>query len=164
MNLRHIRNALYRICDFLILICGIKYIEGDATLIVIETKGSVPFVQKGVTKMLLNLRKFVFMILLGFSVSANSAPAYVYVNDMSLLSYQLVADGNVFFRNLNTFNPSVTGCCYAFVLNKSTPAGKSQWATILMKMATKQPLNLYVTESNPPTSGAPAIVDHLGNW
>ena len=105
-----------------------------------------------------------FFAEISLSSYAHSAPTYVHINDMSLLQYQLTADGNVYFRNLNSFNSTVTGCCYAFVLNTTTPYGKSAWAIILLKMATKQPLSLYVTESNPPTSGTPAVVDHMGNW
>ena len=99
-----------------------------------------------------------------YTASAYSDPTYIYVNDMSLVHYQLVADGKVYFRNLNSFNSAVTSCCYAFVLDTTTPFGKSAWSTILTKMATKQDLYLYVTESNPPTSGAPAKIGHLGNW
>lgn len=93
-----------------------------------------------------------------------AAPVYVHVTDMSQLSYQMTNDGLVYFRNLNAFNPQVTGCCYAFALDTTTPFGKSAWATMLMKMASKGSLYIRVSESNPPTSGAPASVDQVGNW
>ena len=99
-----------------------------------------------------------------FSNSAFCAPTYIHVSDMSLVQYQLTADGNVYFRNLNAFNSTVTGCCYAFVLDTTTPYGKSAWSIILMKMASKQDLYLFVSDSNPPTSGAPARIDQVGNW
>lgn len=95
---------------------------------------------------------------------AGAAAVYVHVTDMSQLSYQMTADGVVYLRNLNAFNAEVTGCCYAFMLDTTTPFGKSAWATMLMKMASKGSLYIRVSESNPPTSGAPASVDQVGNW
>ncbi len=92
------------------------------------------------------------------------SPTYVHVSDMSKVHYQLYSNGFVYFRNLNDFNSNVTGCCYAFGLDTTTPYGKSAWSTILMKMASKSSLSLYVSDATPPTSGAPATVDHLGNW
>ncbi|MCC2521156.1 hypothetical protein [Vibrio coralliilyticus] len=99
-----------------------------------------------------------------FSSFVKAAPVYVHVSDMSKIKYQLVGDGRVYFRNLNEFNSSVTGCCYAFYLDITTDYGKSAWSTMLMKMASQKNLYLYVSESNPPTSGAPAEVTHIGNW
>ncbi|WP_141229373.1 hypothetical protein [Cellvibrio mixtus] len=107
------------------------------------------------------------MLFLFFLCSVKFAYAdgtYVYVEDMSRLHYQLTSDGNVYFRNLNQFNNQVTGCCYAFVLDTTTPYGKSAWSVILMKVASKGSLSMYVSEANPPTSGNPATIDHLGNW
>lgn len=96
--------------------------------------------------------------------SAKADPAYVYVPNMSQLQYQMTSDGVVYFRNLNSFNASVTGCCYAFKLDTTTPFGKSAWSTILMKMAMGASLYLRVTEANPPTSGNPASIEQVGNW
>jgi len=105
---------------------------------------------------------FMLIALFGIFISTTAHSAgeatYVHVSDMSLIHYQLTGDGKVYFRNLNSFNNAVTGCCYAFYLDTTTPYGKSAWSTILAKMATKQNLYLYVTESNPPTSGAPAQI------
>ena len=95
---------------------------------------------------------------------SNAEPGYIHVPDMSKVHYQLVSDGVVFFRNLHEFHAGATGCCYAFKLDTTTPFGKSAWSVILMKMAGQLPLSIYVTDYNPPTSGSPAIVDHLGNW
>lgn len=105
-----------------------------------------------------------FLFVLFSPLHAFGAPAYVYVNDMSKIDYQLVGNGWVYFRNLNSFDTQFTGCCYAFYLDTTTEYGKSAWSVILMKMASAAPLYLHVTESNPPTSGNPAYVDHLGNW
>ncbi|ABE55217.1 hypothetical protein Sden_1934 [Shewanella denitrificans OS217] len=111
------------------------------------------------------LGKLSVVVCLSLYIShAYAGPGYIHVSDMSQVHYQLVGDGNVYFRNLNTFNNTATGCCYAFILDTTTPYGKSAWSVILMKMATKAPLSLYVSDYNPPTSGNPATIDHLGNW
>jgi len=108
---------------------------------------------------------FLSLSLFVFSVSvAAAAPAYVYVPDMSQLRYQMQADGVVYFRNLDAFNNTVTGCCYAFKLDTTTPYGRSAWSTILMKVAMGAGLYLRVTDANPPTSGNPASIEQIGNW
>lgn len=99
-----------------------------------------------------------------FTAFAQAEAGYVHVTDMSKVHYQLMGDGKVYLRNLHSFRTGVTGCCYAFVLDTTTPYGKSAWSVILMKMASKSPLSLYVTDFNPPTSGAPAKITNLGNW
>lgn len=98
------------------------------------------------------------------STSAFCDPGYIHVTDMSQVDYQVVSGGKVYFRNLNLFKENVTGCCYAFYLDTTTDFGKIAWSTILTKMTTKSDLYLYVSEMNPPTSGNPAQVTHLGNW
>ena len=101
-----------------------------------------------------------------FSLSniAHAAGGYVYISDVSTLQYQMGADGIVYLRNLNQYNGAVTGCCYAFYLDTTSPYGKSAWALIMMKMATAGGLYVYVAETNPPTSGSPAQVQQVGNW
>lgn len=113
-----------------------------------------------------DMKKIIFKTLLGLFgvVLSVNAGTYVHVDDMSKIEYQLTADGKVYFRNLNSFNPAVTGCCYAFYLDTTTDFGKSAWSTILMKMASKQDLYMYVDREDPPTSGAPVQIDHIGNW
>ena len=101
---------------------------------------------------------------LSLSNVAHAAGGYVYITDVSTLQYQMGADGAVYFRNLNQYNGSVTGCCYAFALDTTTPYGKSAWALILLKMATAGGLYVYVSETNPPTSGNSALVQQVGNW
>jgi hypothetical protein len=109
-----------------------------------------------------------FVALLGFlvvtSMSAFVASGYVHIANVSELQYQIYDGGTVYFRNLNKFDSGVTGCCYAFALDTSTEGGKSMWSTILLKMATGGDIYFYLTERNPPTSGSPAYVHHIGNW
>ena len=104
-----------------------------------------------------------------FSTLGYCEAGYVYINDMSKVHYQLVSSGRVYFRNLNEFqrvggSEPVTGCCYAFYLDTTTEFGKSAWSTIMLKMASGGDLYMYLTETNPPTHGNPAEVNHLGNW
>jgi hypothetical protein len=47
----------------------------------------------------------------------------------------MTAGGTVYFRNLNEFNSSHGGCCYAYKLDTTTPGGKAVWSTILAKIA-----------------------------
>ncbi len=113
-------------------------------------------------KVFLAVCNFIGLLLL--STSAYCDAGYVYVSDMSKVDYQVVSGGKVYFRNLNSFDDSVTGCCYAFYLDTTTDFGKIAWSTILTKMTTQSDLYLYVSEKNPPKSGNPAQVEHLGNW
>jgi hypothetical protein len=99
-----------------------------------------------------------------FSNAAHSEGAYVYVDDMSKLSYQMLKPGIVYFRNLNSFNKDVTGCCYAFYLDINSNYGNGAWAVIQAQMLIKGPLYLHVTKKDPPAFGDPAIVDHFGMW
>lgn len=104
------------------------------------------------------------VLVLCFSVKSFAGATYINVTDASQLKYQMASNGKVFFRNLHAFKETVTGCCYAFVLDITTDFGKALWSTILMKMATKESIYLRVSESNPPTSGDPASITHAGNW
>jgi hypothetical protein len=110
----------------------------------------------------------VLVVLLGLFIFSDSYSdaVYIYIDDMSKVKYQLVGDGKVYFRNLNEFRSplEVTGCCYAFYLDTTTDFGRSAWSLMLAKMAMAKPLNVYVTNHNPPTSGNAARIDHLGNW
>ena len=118
----------------------------------------------------MKISKIMFVCVISISAILLSRPAfsegtYVHVTDMSLVHYQLMGDGKVYFRNLNLFNSAVTGCCYAFVLDTNTSYGKTAWSTMLTKMAQKLDLYIYVSESNPPSNGgAPAVIELIGNW
>ena len=112
------------------------------------------------------LIRLVLLLIFTFFVTAtytHAESATIYVDDMSKLKWQMTNDGNVYFRNLNTFNSEVSGCCYAFVLDTTTAYGKSAWTTILLKIASSSPLFLYATTSNP-TDSNPATIRSIGNW
>ena len=111
--------------------------------------------------------KRIWLAFLAVVLSSNSAigaGAYITINDMSELKYQMLSDGRVYFRNLNAFDSSATGCCYAFYLDTTTGYGKSAWSTILMKIASKGRLILHVDEVSPPSQGNPVQIDQVGEW
>ena len=114
-------------------------------------------------------RKMIFLMSLllsqlGVTSLAHAAGKYVLLDDVGRLKYQMGSDGVVWFRNLNEFDATVTGCCYAFYLDTTTGNGKSLWALVLMKMASNGSLYLHVSDTSPPTSGNPAVIDQAGNW
>jgi hypothetical protein len=73
-------------------------------------------------------------IALLISSSAHSQQ-WVEIEDASKILWQMSANGTLYFRNLNEFDPKQTGCCYAYALDTTTEGGKSVWSTILAKMA-----------------------------
>lgn len=58
---------------------------------------------------------------------AHATSTYIRIPDASQLKYLMESSGIVYFRNLNDFDNTVTGCCYAFSLDKTTAYGKSAW-------------------------------------
>jgi len=95
-----------------------------------------------------------------FSTAALSAPrAYVDVN-MATLTWQLSADGKVWFRNLNTFSSAFQAGNYNYYLDTTTPVGKSFWAMMLLKIASGQTLNFTVFDP----AVIPSVVDNIGNY
>jgi hypothetical protein len=98
------------------------------------------------------------------SSTAHATSTYIRVTDVSQLKYLMESSGIVYFRNLNTFDNTVTGCCYAFFLDTTTAYGKSSWALIMEKMATGGGLWFYVSNTTPPTSGSPVLVEQVGDF
>jgi hypothetical protein len=84
---------------------------------------------------------------------------WIYINDVSRLSWQAAPDGKVYFRNLSSFNGSFLPCCYNYWLDATTPWGKTMWAAILTKNATTKGLWLGVESAT-----APSAVVYLGEW
>ncbi len=87
------------------------------------------------------MKKILVSILLLLTFQVN-AQVWVEVDDASKLLWQMTASGTVYFRNLNEFDSSQTGCCYAYYLNTTTPGGKSVWSTILAKIAAHKRITL----------------------
>ena len=103
----------------------------------------------------------IFLMAMASGAAQAQTPVYfVLVPDMSQLSWQMDAGGTVWFRNLNTFDSTVLGCCYNFSLDTTSTAGKSMWGSILAKIETAQPL--YLGLGNGAT--APGPVTYIGNW
>jgi hypothetical protein len=103
---------------------------------------------------------FVISWMVMASGAANAAVYYVLVPDMSQLSWQMDPNGVVWFRNLNSFDSTVLGCCYNFSIDTTTAAGKSMWSAVLAKIETNQPLWLVLANGNT----SPGPISYIGNW
>src|SRR5438045_266905 len=62
------------------------------------------------------------------------AYGYVYIGNMSQLSWQLGTDGKVYLRNLSQFDANFLGCCYSYWVDTTTPVGKAIWSAMLLKI------------------------------
>lgn len=87
------------------------------------------------------MKKILFSALFFLTLQAK-AQVWVEVDDASKLLWQMTSGGTIYFRNLNEFDNTQTGCCYAYALNTTTPGGKSLWSTILAKMAAGKRITL----------------------
>ena len=85
---------------------------------------------------------------------------YLAVGNAAQLSWFYDASsGRVYFRNLDQFNAGFLGCCYNWYIDTSTTVGRTLWASILLKMAGAQPVNLGVG-----AMGTAGPVLYAGNW
>ena len=75
--------------------------------------------------------------------SANAAAGTLTVNDASQVQYVANPDGKIYFRNLNQFDPTWAGCCYAFWIDVSTDGGRAQYAAFLSAFFTRQKIMFY---------------------
>ena len=105
------------------------------------------------------IKRFAATIILAMSALNAGAVDFVYVPDASKLFWQMDASGRVWFRNFNQFNGVFLGCCYNFYLDTASPAGKAEWATILLKMGGAQGLYFGVD-----SAAAVGPVIYIGNW
>jgi hypothetical protein len=63
--------------------------------------------------------------------SASAVPATLTITDASKIKFQADIGGKVYIRNLNEFDPTWAGCCYAFWIDTATDAGRAQLAVLL---------------------------------
>ncbi|MDX1304560.1 hypothetical protein [Photobacterium sp.] len=112
------------------------------------------------------MKKLLLLSTLFFS-SQGSAQTWVEVNDASKLLWQMSANGTVYFRNLNEFDPAQGACCYAYNLDTTTPGGKSIWSMILTKIASKKRITLgfpsVASNNNPQTLNYIGRHSHASN-
>ena len=87
----------------------------------------------------MKIKLFLFVL---FVTTKAYSTEWIEVDDASKLLWQMRSEGTVYFRNLNEFNSSHAGCCYAYKLDTTTPEGKSLWSTILAKMAAHKRITL----------------------
>jgi hypothetical protein len=91
------------------------------------------------------MKKLLFSIFFVLSISPFSntfAQNWVEIDDASKLLWQMQSDGVIWFRNLDEFDSRQGGCCYAYMLDTTTPGGKAMWSVILTKMASGKRITL----------------------
>ncbi|AZZ98832.1 hypothetical protein [Pseudoalteromonas sp. R3] len=93
----------------------------------------------------MNLKKVLSIALLSSFPLSGLASDWVTINDMSKLKYQ-IKDNKVWFRNVNEFDNSWIGCCYAYYLDLSTDEGKAAWSAMLTNIAMGSSYNIAVTD------------------
>lgn len=93
------------------------------------------------------MKKTIAIFLLGLSFNASaSGVVLVDVPDASKLLWQMQADGLLWFRNLNEFSSTFSGCCYNYALNVTTPQGKIFYAMLLTKIGEHKGITLGFTD------------------
>ena len=105
------------------------------------------------------LRTLSLAVLLVSSLPSHAVDTVVVGNAAQLSWFYDGSSGKVYFRNFDQFNASFLGCCFNFYIDTSTAVGRTLWASILLKMAGAQPVNLIVGAMN--TAGP---VLYAGNW
>lgn len=108
----------------------------------------------------MNIKKILTILALS-GVFANNAYAsdWVTITDMSQLKYQ-IKDGQVWLRNVNEFNESWLGCCYAYYVDITQDEGKAIWSAMLAQMAMGKPYNIGVVDKS--VNGSKVIMS--GHW
>lgn len=74
------------------------------------------------------------------------AQNWVEIDDASKILWQMQSDGVIWFRNLDEFDSRQGACCYAYMLDTTTPGGKAMWSVILTKMASGKRITLGFPE------------------
>jgi len=105
------------------------------------------------------MKRALASIVLAAAASLVQATEFLYIPNMSLVKWQMASNGVVYFRNLNEFHAGWLGCCYNFWLDTTTSAGKSAWASILLKSAGSLPLWFAASDPN-----APGAITYVGIW
>jgi hypothetical protein len=105
------------------------------------------------------LRTLALAALVSVSLPSHAVDTVVVTNAAQLTWFYDSSSGKVYFRNLDQFNANFLGCCFNWYIDTSTTVGRTLWASILLKMAGAQPINLIVGAMN--TAGP---VLYAGNW
>lgn len=86
------------------------------------------------------------LIFLGLAIASNSyATDWTTISNMSQLKYQIYNE-KVWIRNMNEFDSSWLGCCYAYYIDITTNEGKALWSTMLAKIAMAGKFNVGVAD------------------
>lgn len=81
------------------------------------------------------------------------------ITNMSQLKYQVI-NNRVYLRNMDDFDPTWLGCCYAYYVDLATDSGKATWAAMLSKAATGGKYSLGVNDKT--LSDSP--ITYSGYW
>ncbi len=93
------------------------------------------------------------------SLPSRAVETVTVTNAAQLSWFYDTPSGRIYFRNFDQFDSRFLGCCYNWYIDTTTVVGRTLWATILLKMAGAQPINLMV--------GAPNVAGPVlygGNW
>ncbi|WP_298773630.1 hypothetical protein [uncultured Shewanella sp.] len=108
----------------------------------------------------MKIKKVLAVVAFSLLFSSNAgASDWVTITDMSQLKYQ-IKDGQVWLRNVNEFNESWLGCCYAYYIDITADEGKAIWSAMLAQMAMGKPYNIGVVDKS--VNGSKIIMS--GNW
>lgn len=88
------------------------------------------------------MKKFIFAAVMCLSFNVNADQNWVEIDDASKLLWQMTEGGIVYFRNLNEFDSRQGPCCYAYLLDTTTPGGKVIWSMIMTKMTAGKRITL----------------------
>ncbi len=88
------------------------------------------------------MKKIILTVLMLFTLQAHAGRVWVEIDDASKLLWQISADGSMWFRNLDEFDPNQGGCCYAYRLDLNSPVGRAFFSVILAKIEGHQRITL----------------------
>lgn len=108
--------------------------------------------------------KFLTSVFLAVALLLGARPAHAddfitIPNAASLKWFEVNSTGQIFLRNLNDFDATFLGCCWNFYIDVNSAAGRTLWATVLLKMASGQSIILGVSSK---TTAGPII--YGGTW
>lgn len=100
----------------------------------------------------------------GSAVSAGAAPGLAFqgstaaiAQDASQVQFSVYGE-KLYFRNLHTFNPQWTGCCYNYSIDLTSDEGKSMYAYFMLQYANRGRIVLLKE------SVASGPIQQMGNW
>lgn len=84
----------------------------------------------------------------GPGLSGSARAETLQVSNASLIQYAATSDNRVYLRNLGTLNAGWLGCCGAYYIDLTRPAGQAQFSALLSAAALKGPISIYVASAS----------------